>query len=78
MTKEIGADRFHYQPLAEPILGLSTQQDEARQVYAEAFLLEWILISNYSADDFEYRFLWPELGPEVHSFFSSQAALGAM
>jgi hypothetical protein len=80
MVKRTQADQLYYQPLLEVETSLPVQRAEtmSKQVYAEAFLLEWILISNYSAGDFGHRFLWPEIGPEIQSYFSSQAALGAV
>lgn len=40
-----------------------------KRVYADALLSEWMLISNYSPEDFGYRFMWPQMEPELSLHF---------
>lgn len=39
------------------------------QLYNDALLSEWILMSNYSADDFGHRFIWPDMELEISAHF---------
>jgi hypothetical protein len=49
-----------------------------KQVYDDAFLAEWILISIYSSDDFGNRFIWPEVEPEANlHYFSNTVSYAA-
>lgn len=34
---------------------------QSTQLYHDAMLSEWIMISNYTAGDFGHRFVWPEM-----------------
>ena len=52
--------------------GVKAQHD--KRVYADALLSEWMLLSNYSEEDFGGRFLWPQMGPELSLHFGGHAA----
>ncbi|MDX1523993.1 MAG: hypothetical protein R3264_20360 [Anaerolineae bacterium] len=43
-------------------------------VYAVAFHSEWILLSNYSPEDYQCRFVWPELRKGISTHFLANVA----
>lgn len=61
------SEQSGHNPLEQPLK--KSRPRESSDVYGDAFLAEWLLLSQYCAEDFGGRFLWPEVGPEARSHF---------